>query len=165
MPAGQPTKYKIEYNEQARKHCLLGATDKQLSDLFNITEATLNNWKKNHPKFFESIKDGKERADQQVVESLFHRAKGYSHEEDKIFNNNGEPMVVKTMKHYPPDATSAIFWLKNRRKEEWRDQKEVSGNIKHDHTHKHEGLQEADSRIADLLGQGTTTTDKAPKPH
>jgi len=42
---------------------------------------------------------------------------------------------------------------------------EVIGNINHDHTHTHEGLQDADSRIADLLGQGTTTTNKASKPH
>jgi 2-keto-4-pentenoate hydratase/2-oxohepta-3-ene-1,7-dioic acid hydratase in catechol pathway len=25
------------------------------------------------------------------------------------------------VEHYPPDTTAAIFWLKNRRKEDWRD--------------------------------------------
>lgn len=44
-------------------------------------------------------------------------------------------------------------------------EKHVSGNLKHDHTHKHEGLQNADSRITDLLRQGETATNKAPKPH
>ena len=36
-------------------------------------------------------------------------------------------------KHYPPDPTAAIFWLKNRQPDTWRDKVEVdqtvSGNI------------------------------------
>jgi hypothetical protein len=34
MERGRPTKYKEEYNEQAYKLCLLGATDKELADFF-----------------------------------------------------------------------------------------------------------------------------------
>jgi len=44
-------------------------------------------------------------------------------------------------------------------------QSEINGSVQHEHTHKHEGLQDADSRIADLLRQGETATNKAPKPH
>ena len=57
--AGRPTNYKKEYDEQAYKLCLLGATDKEMADFFNVKEQTINNWKKNHPSFFESIKRGK----------------------------------------------------------------------------------------------------------
>ena len=111
------------------KLCLLGATDKEIADFFGVCEATINNWKKEYPKFLESIKEGKEKADFQIAESLFQRAKGYSHPEEKIFNNNGEAMVVQTTKHYPPDPTSMIFWLKNRRRDHWRDKQdhELSG--------------------------------------
>jgi hypothetical protein len=28
---------------------------------------------------------------------------------------------VETMRHYPPDTTACIFWLKNRRPDLWRD--------------------------------------------
>jgi len=59
-----------------------------------------------------------------VVRSLFQRACGYSHPEDKIFQHEGNPVVVPTTKHYPPDATSAIFWLKNRDPANWRDKVE-----------------------------------------
>lgn len=45
------------------KLCLLGATDKELGDFFNVTEQTINNWKKDFPSFFESIKRGKIDAD------------------------------------------------------------------------------------------------------
>ena len=38
-------------------------------------------------------------------------------------------MIVPTTKHYPPDTTAAIFWLKNRQKSKWRDKQdhEISG--------------------------------------
>ena len=123
----RPSKYKAEYDEQAYKLCLLGATDKEIATFFNTTEQTINNWKKDHPTFFESLKKGKGAADSKVAEKLYQRALGYSHPEDKIFNANGQPLIVPTMKHYPPDSTAAIFWLKNRRKEDWRDRQELTG--------------------------------------
>jgi len=125
MAGGRPSAYKEEYNEKAYKLCLLGATDKQLADFFEVSEQTLNSWKNKHSKFLEALKDGKDEADAKVAQSLYQRANGYSHPEDKIFNNNGEAMIVKTTKHYPPDTTAAIFWLKNRQKVQWRDKHDV----------------------------------------
>jgi hypothetical protein len=56
---------------------------------------------------------------------LYKRACGYEHPEDDIKNYMGEIIITPTIKHYPPDATSGIFWLKNRRPKEWRDKQEV----------------------------------------
>ena len=119
----RPSKYKEEYTEQAYKLCLLGATDKDLADFFGTSEQTINSWKKNQPEFLESIKKGKKIADANVAESLYKRACGYSHPEDKIFNDNGEPLIVPTVKHYPPDTGAAFIWLKNRAG--WRDKQDV----------------------------------------
>ena len=124
MAGGRPTKYKAEYADLAYKFCLLGATDKDLARNFEVDEATVNRWKEDHPEFCKSLKAGKEEADAVIASKLFHRAKGYSHPEDKIFNDNGIPLVVPTTKHYPPDATSMIFWLKNRQPQKWRDKQE-----------------------------------------
>lgn len=131
MPAGRPTKYKPEFVEQANKLALLGATDKQVADFFNVNELTINRWKEKYPEFCKSLKDGKVELDNQVIKSLYFRAIGYKHKEDKIFNNNGEPLIVPTIKHYPPDPTSSIFWLKNRQPEKWRDKQEhkYSGDL------------------------------------
>ena len=109
---------------------MLGAKDTQLAEFFNVTEQTINNWKKDHPSFFESIKKGKQDADAEVANSLFHRAKGYSHPEVKVFNNQGEIVTHDTLKHYPPDPTSAIFWLKNRQPKLWRDKQEIENTHK-----------------------------------
>ena len=137
MPAGRPTVYKKEYNEQAYKLCLLGAKDTQIAEFFGICEKTLNNWKEKHPKFVQSLKKGKQIADMQVAEALYHRACGYSHPEDKVFNNGGEAMVVKTTKHHPPDTAAAFIWLKNRAG--WNNAPQVSNNesLPEIHIHKH----------------------------
>lgn len=71
---GRPSRYKSEYSQQAYKLCLLlGATDKNLADYFDVSEATINNWKHQHPEFLESLKAGKEEADARVGESLYQR--------------------------------------------------------------------------------------------
>ncbi len=109
---------------------MLGATDKDLARFFEVDEATINRWKIKYDVFCESLKDGREIADAYIGESLYQRAKGYSHKEDKIFNNNGEPLIVPTIKHYPPDPTAIIFWLKNRQPGKWRDKREVEADVK-----------------------------------
>jgi len=135
MPAGRPTKYKAEYAEQAKKLCELGATDRQLADFFEVSESTLNLWKIDNKEFSESLKLGKEAPDALVERSLFQRAMGYSHEEDDIRVVNGELVITPIIKHYPPDSTSLIFWLKNRKKDDWRDKQEIeqSGKLTHEH--------------------------------
>ncbi len=131
MAGGRPTKYDKKYCKLATRSCFLGSTDEELAKLFEISVATLNTWKKKHPQFLASIKKGKEEADENVARSLYDRAMGYSHKEDKIFNNNGKALVVKTTKHYPPEVAAAIFWLKNRQRNKWRDKQEFehSGEV------------------------------------
>ncbi|HCQ8390850.1 TPA: terminase [Klebsiella oxytoca] len=128
---GRPTKYQEAYAEQARKLCLLGYTDVDLADFFEVSEATINNWKHEYPEFLESIKKGKAVADGEVVAKLFHRATGYEHPEDDIRSVDGTIVITPTVKHYPPDTTAAIFWLKNRQPKTWRDKQEVeqSGDL------------------------------------
>lgn len=121
MTIGRPTKYKAEFAKQAAKLCELGMTDKELADFFEVSEVTVNAWKTKHPEFLKSLKVGKGHADTRVERSLYERALGYSHPEDKIFNDSGEPLIIPTRKYYPPDTTAAIFWLKNRKKNDWKD--------------------------------------------
>lgn len=127
--AGAKTKYKKEYDKLAFNYCLLGSTDVEMANFFGVTEKTLNNWKHEHGSFFQSIKAGKEEADANVAKALYHRACGYSHKEDKIFNDNGKALVVETVKHYPPDTAAAINWLGNRQRNKWqRDPKPIEEN-------------------------------------
>ncbi|HGN1707957.1 TPA: helix-turn-helix domain-containing protein [Providencia rettgeri] len=122
---GQSSTYRPEYAEQARKLCLLGATDKELADFFNVSEKTINNWKNEEIEFLQSIKKGKQMADADVAERLFNRACGYVAPDLDIRVIENQIVKTEFQKHYPPDTTAAIFWLKNRQKDKWRDKQEV----------------------------------------
>ena len=63
----RPTKYQEAYAEQARKLCLLGYTDAELADFFEVSESPINKWKLDYPEFSESIKKGKAVADAEAV--------------------------------------------------------------------------------------------------
>lgn len=128
---GRPTKYKPEYNVQAYKCCLLGATNDDLAMFFDVNVDSIKEWMKHYPTFSAAIKEGRKSADNNVAQSLYRRAIGYSHKEDVIMQYQGSPVIVPTTKKYPPDVTAAIFWLKNRQPAKWRDKQDVehSGNV------------------------------------
>ena len=125
IKVGRPSKYDPKYCEQARKLCLLGATDKELSDFFEINEDTLYTWKKLYPEFSEALKQGKIVADANVSNSLYHRAIGYDHSDVDIKIYKGSIIKTELVKHYPPDTIAAIFWLKNRNKHKWTEKQIV----------------------------------------
>lgn len=125
----RPSLYKEEYNDQVTKLCRLGAIDAELADFFGISEATLNNWKNQYPEFLESIKKGRQDSDAEVANKLYNRAVGYDHKEIKVFCYRGDIITKEITAHYPPDPTSMIFWLKNRRPDLWRDVHDINTKI------------------------------------
>lgn len=122
---GRPSKFKELDLEKVKKVASKGWTDLEMADFFEVAESTWYKWKVDFPDFSEALRLWKQEADERVERSLFERATGYTHAEEKIFNDGGEPMRVETRKHYPPDTTAAIFWLKNRNPEQWRDKTET----------------------------------------
>lgn len=109
-----------------------GLVDTQIAKNIGISPTTLYDWKKKYPEISESLKRGKEVVDIQVENALFRRALGYSYEEVTkevvIDESTGEEKLTVTKvvsKEVSPDATSMIFWLKNRMPEVWRDRKET----------------------------------------
>lgn len=123
---GRPSKYRPEFDEQARKLCLLGATDQDLADFFEVSEDTINTWKKVHREFSESIKKGKTLADAEVAMSLFKRATGYIGQKTVTATFEGEITDTKVVDDYVgPDTTAGIFWLKNRQSGRWREKQQV----------------------------------------
>jgi len=118
---GRPTQYKKQFVEEVYKLCALGATDKELADFFKVKEQTINNWKNNHPDFFESIEKGKEKYDTKMIEAaLRERAKGYSHPDVHISSYQGEITETPIIKHYPPDTKAIELWLTNRDPKRWK---------------------------------------------
>lgn len=127
----RPSKYIDEYAKRAQKLAELGATDQEMADFFEIDVRTLYRWKHDHAEFCQALKMGKEIADERVERSLYQRAIGYEQDEVKIFMpaNAAQPVYAPFRAKVAPDVTAAIFWLKNRRGEQWRDKSEVQHGI------------------------------------
>ncbi|MEY2873656.1 MAG: hypothetical protein RLZZ373_1027 [Pseudomonadota bacterium] len=120
----RPTKFRPEFADQAKKLCKLGATDAEMASFFGVVLSTFHLWKLQHPEFAKALKDAKAPANERVVRSLYQRAVGYEHDEVDIRVVAGEIVQTTVRKHYPPDTTACIFWLKNRLPGEWRDRTE-----------------------------------------
>lgn len=127
MAGGRPTLYDPAYAEQAKKVAELGATDAEIASFFEVDVRTIYRWKHDYPEFCQALKVGKNVADDRVERSLYQKAIGYEQEEVKIFMPAGKdsPVYAPFVAKVAPDTTAAIFWLKNRRKEKWRDKQEV----------------------------------------
>lgn len=134
MTAGRPTKYKEEFVEQVYKLCLLGHTNDELAGFFDVATSTIDLWIKEKEEFSGAVKDGRVIADANVAVSLYQRATGYEHPEEKIFNHKGEIVRATTTKKYPPETKAIEMWLHNRCGDKFAKKVEVenkhSGEVK-----------------------------------
>jgi len=122
--------------DQARKLAVLGATDYEVAQFFDINESTLHRWKHTHPELVEALTVGKEAADERVKRALYSRAVGYNYDSEKIFHHQGVITRAECVEHVPPDPGAAFNWLKNRDPDNWRDRQERhhTGNVSIDPT-------------------------------
>ena len=120
-----PTKFKPEFVAQARKLAELGLSDAEIASFFEVHVRNFHRWKISHPEFAAALEPGKAVANQNVEKSLYRQAMGYSHDAVKIMlNRDGKPVVVNYVEQVAPNVAAAIFWLKNREPEKWRDRRE-----------------------------------------
>ncbi|MDU2778817.1 MAG: helix-turn-helix domain-containing protein [Staphylococcus epidermidis] len=108
-----------------------GLSNKQIAHNIGIDEATFYTWQHKYDKFHEAVKKGK----------------------------NGEETkhIEKTKKHIAADTTSMIFWLKNRKPDEWNDRREIThtgsidSNVKMFETVSTDELRDIVSDVKDIL--------------
>ena len=116
---GRPTLYKPENAELARQSCMLGATNRDLADLFEVARCTIDRWIAGIPEFRHAVRQGRHVADAAVAEALFARATGYSYKAQKVFLYRGKPVTVDHTVDLPPHVGACMFWLHNRRPQQW----------------------------------------------
>lgn len=129
--AGRPSKKDGLDLRQVEKVARKGWTDAEMADFFGVDRATWYRWKAEDEKFCDALKSWKAEADARVERSLYERACGFSHPDTHVSNYQGDVTLTPIVKHYPPDTTAAIFWLKNRDPQNWRDRQdhEHSGSL------------------------------------
>jgi hypothetical protein len=98
---GRPTEYRPECCEEIKQLASLGCTVEQMATLFGVTTKTIYNWTEKHPEFLHAINLVKLQIDAEVANSLYRQAES-------------------------GNVTAQIFWLKNRRPQEWRDKQDLN---------------------------------------
>lgn len=116
-----------------------GLTNEQISHNMGISRETLNQWKNKYTDIFDALKKGKEVVDIEVENALCKSAKGFWYQEEvvstkkEVIYSDGkrvkeisEPVVVTLNRFKPSETAAAIFWLKNRKPDKWREKQDVS---------------------------------------
>lgn len=116
------------------KFSLLGATEERLAEMFGVTKKTIFNWMHRNPAFREAYENGRAKADAEIAYSLYHRAKGFEHDDIELKvvslgdGMGSEVQQIPVRRIYPPDTTAVRYWLNNRNPAKWADKKEGEGN-------------------------------------
>lgn len=100
-----------------------GETEGSIARSYGISLTTWTDYKGKYPDFLDAIKRGNVGLDDAVENALAKSAKGYYVEEsEEVFDGVGKLIKSKKNRRYiPPSQTAQVFWLKNRRKEDWKD--------------------------------------------
>lgn len=123
-----------------------GLTNEQIATNMGISRETLRVWRNTYSVISAALKRGKEVVDREVENALLKRALGYEYEE--VTKENGIITKVVT-KQVAPDTTAQIFWLKNRKPDDWRDKQ----------TTEITGLSDAQLKFSELLEQRKARRD------
>jgi len=107
---GRKTLFKPFMLEEGYKLGALGFSMDEIAAFWNVSVRALSRWSLKNIEFRPTIKRGRDEADNTVLESLLIQA--------KLGN-----------------MTGIIFWLKNRHPDKWRDKREFSGAVQHEHIH------------------------------
>ncbi|MDR1997069.1 MAG: terminase [Candidatus Margulisbacteria bacterium] len=114
-------KYKPEFAEQVRKLALGGFTVSRIADFFEVKDRVIFDWIKNRPAFGEAIKAGRVKADAEVASSLYKKATGFNAKIEDVFVHKGSVIKTEKKAYFPPDTTAAIYWLKTRQPDLWKE--------------------------------------------
>lgn len=118
-----------------------GLIEKQIAKNMSVAESTLRNWKNIFPEIAEALRKGKEAVDREVENALFKSALGfmqtvkkpvrirevaYDPKSGKKIRESEKWVQVEEEIYVPPQVTAQIFWLKNRKPDQWREKNDLT---------------------------------------
>lgn len=133
VPKKTRVKWKPDFLRIIYHMALLGAKEEEIATALGVKRNAISVWKRSRPGVREALRDGKMIADAKMAESFYQAGVGYSHPETKLipnrvktFNDKGKIIKdelvierVEVIKHYPPNVTAGVKWLKARHPELW----------------------------------------------
>ena len=99
----------------------------EIADRMGINLSTLVKWQEKYEEIDEAIRTSRELVDYQVECALLKAALGFKTKEIKVTVGkkvvNGETVEMlkeTTVREVPPNVNAAMFWLNNRKFDEWK---------------------------------------------
>ena len=108
---GRKSNFRPEYIFIARACAHFGAIEDEIASYLSVSPRAFAYWKLEHPELLQALKLGTEASDDRVERSLYQLAIGW--------------------KGQAPNFSAACFWLKNRRKDRWRDVQQIEAALGH----------------------------------
>lgn len=109
-------KKEIEHN-RTRKNAQIAALKTTLGivteacEITGLAPSTHYKWLKEDEEYKKEVEELADLALDFVESKLFETIRGVELPEDKIFNDNGSPMIVPTIKRYPPSDANIRWYL------------------------------------------------------
>ena len=118
-----------------------GLIMKQIARNMGIGLSTLKEWRTKFPELEKTLEQGKDSADREVENALYKSAIGYTlriQKPVKVKTVDYDPETGKKIReaekwvaveeeiHIPPQVTAQIFWLKNRKPDQWREKNDLT---------------------------------------
>lgn len=118
-----------------------GLIDKEIAHNIGIGYSTLREWKNVYPEIGEALRKGKEVVDRIVENALYKSAIGFMQKIKKpvrIKEVEYDPKTGKKVResekwvqveeeiYIAPQVTAQIFWLKNRKPDQWREKNDLT---------------------------------------
>ena len=123
-------KYRAEYKALVKQAVMLGMEFKDIaSNVFNVSEEVFLQWMVDYPDFAEAAKEGGEKADMLVVDSLHKIATGFEYTEEVAVPGMG---IETISRYHEPNINAIKYWLNNRKSDKWKNKTDtnLSGEVK-----------------------------------
>ena len=151
-PGSKPVKWDKSMIAMAMFFAAEGLTEKEMALELKVHICTIEYWKTHKPEFLEALQKGKLVYTKRVEQSLLESAVGYSHPDTHFAVIDGKVVQTPIIKHYPPNVTAQIFYLKNRARDRWMDVHKFEGQINHRHLLDLTNLSDKELRVLQKVG-------------
>lgn len=118
-----------------------GLTLQQIAKNCGVAKQTFYSWRAKFPELEKAMEQGKDSADREVENALYKSALGYTVKivkpvktkvvdyDPKTGKKIRETEIWKAVEeeiHVPAQVTAQIFWLKNRKPDQWREKNDLT---------------------------------------
>jgi len=139
----------------------------EIAKRMNINVNTLVKWQKKYAEIDEAINTTRELVDYQVENAILKAALGYKTKEIKVTIGkkmvNGEMVEMlkeTTVKEVPPNVKAAMFWLNNRKFEDWKLNRDKIVEVDPDDSQVTITIQRGNKQKIDIYDEDEEVTDE-----